>query len=302
MKVKSPKNLLVLILLATAVGFWSNAFWAIKITLETLNPFELTFVRLVVAAALFLPVILVMHPKESRRILREDWLHTLILGLAGIFAYHLLLNVAEDYPITSGTAGLLTGLVPIWTMALGLAFRHEKFSMLWAVGSVISMGGLVLVMFSQTPDKNTTDSMYGILFTIGATWSWGVYTVMCRRLILKKYPPLVIVGWAMVFGALPLPFTVTTEMIPKLQLAPVDFWLSLGFLTICCTFIAYLLWNYALTRLSASQTSTSVYFIPPASMFFGWLFLGEPVGALLIGGAALIIAGVYMASRTKKNI
>ena len=166
---------------------------------------------------------------------------------------------------------------------------------------VVSMGGLVAVMFARPPKAGESDHLYGILLTFCASWAWALYTVMCRRLINKKYPPLVIVGWAIILGLIPLPFTVTANVFGKIFGAPWEFWAAVGFLSVVCTFTAYLIWNYALTKLPASKVTESVYFIPPAAMFFGWLILKEQVGWLLFLGATLIIAGVYLANWQKKS-
>ena len=37
-----------------------------------------------------------------------------------------------------------------------------------------------------------------------------------------------------------------------------------------------------------------------SGVFFGWLILGESINLSLLGGAALIIAGVYLTNRPAK--
>jgi len=76
--------------------------------------------------------------------------------------------------------------------------------------------------------------------------------------------------------------------------APLSRGLALLWLGLAPTFVGYLTWNMAIARASVSKVSSFIYFSTPLALLIGWLWLGERPGALTLGGAALVIAGVIL--------
>ena len=58
--------------------------------------------------------------------------------------------------------------------------------------------------------------------------------------------------------------------------------------------IAYVLWNYALSRMPASLLSSFLYLSPVIASFIAWLWLGEIPALLTILGGAVAILGVVL--------
>jgi drug/metabolite transporter (DMT)-like permease len=47
-----------------------------------------------------------------------------------------------------------------------------------------------------------------------------------------------------------------------------------------------------IARVGATRTATVAYLVPVAALFYGTLFLGEPITAGAVAGLVLILAGV----------
>jgi drug/metabolite transporter (DMT)-like permease len=71
-------------------------------------------------------------------------------------------------------------------------------------------------------------------------------------------------------------------------------WAAISFLGVGCSFLATLLWFRALETTGAQEVGVWLYTIPPMTITAAGVFLHEPVGWGLVGGAALVLAGVRL--------
>lgn len=57
---------------------------------------------------------------------------------------------------------------------------------------------------------------------------------------------------------------------------------------------------FALGRLPAGQSALTILIQPLVAAIVGWMLFGEALGALQLGGGALVLAGVWLAARARK--
>ena len=60
---------------------------------------------------------------------------------------------------------------------------------------------------------------------------------------------------------------------------------------------AYFALVYALGHLPATLTSVGLLAQVPCTAFLAWLLLGEPLTAVQVGGAAVVLTGIYVVNR-----
>ena len=70
-------------------------------------------------------------------------------------------------------------------------------------------------------------------------------------------------------------------------------------MAILSTVLPTFMLSAAIRRLGSDQASLIGSVGPVATIFFGWWLLGESVSAMQLAGAALVLAGVLLASRRK---
>jgi drug/metabolite transporter (DMT)-like permease len=77
-------------------------------------------------------------------------------------------------------------------------------------------------------------------------------------------------------------------------------WLSIGFLGVFCSGLAYIFWYDALQAMPAAQLGAFLYIEPLVAVVVSALLLAEPVlWASLLGGA-IILVGVWLVQRPAK--
>jgi drug/metabolite transporter (DMT)-like permease len=77
---------------------------------------------------------------------------------------------------------------------------------------------------------------------------------------------------------------------------------AMGFVVVATTFLAYLLNTYALKALSSSVVSMYIYLQPFLATLIAIILGKDELTVIKVISASLIISGVYLASRKKKEL
>jgi drug/metabolite transporter (DMT)-like permease len=100
---------------------------------------------------------------------------------------------------------------------------------------------------------------------------------------------------AVVFGTIVyLPFgLLLSSAEPFQRLSPAGWW-SLAYLVLVTSVISYLLYYWALRRADASRVAIWSNLQPVLTAPLAWLLLGDPLGAGLLAGGAMVLGGVLL--------
>jgi drug/metabolite transporter (DMT)-like permease len=107
------------------------------------------------------------------------------------------------------------------------------------------------------------------------------------------------IGWSMFFGALlitPFAFFNIPSSFPKTETI-----LSLLWLGIISTGVAYLGYVRLIERIGAVRTSTVTYLIPAFGILWGSIFLDEQITLIISIGFILILLGIYFSNSSAKE-
>jgi drug/metabolite transporter (DMT)-like permease len=191
---------------------------------------------------------------------------------------------------------LIISLNPVFTFILSILFLRERPTIKKTIGLTIAFLGLyVIVRYASGQSGQQIDFGYlrYVFITMLAPLCWAIYTILGKPLV-ARYPPLMVVGGAMMAAVVPLLFLVRGSLIAKLPTLPPSVWLSIAFLSLACTVFAFVIWFGALQRMEASRAASFVYLVPLFGVSFSKLLLDEPITLVLLIGAALLIGGVYL--------
>jgi drug/metabolite transporter (DMT)-like permease len=110
----------------TTLVFWASAFRGIRVGLGAYTPGHVALLRYLVASTVLLACSM---PAPLRVPARRDLPRLAFLGLAGIAAYNVALNLGERTD-PAGEASLLVNMVPISTALFATVFLGEGLKLL----------------------------------------------------------------------------------------------------------------------------------------------------------------------------
>lgn len=273
-------------------AIWGSTWLAIKVGLRDLPPISFAGIRFALAA-------LILYGIVAARGLRlpwaaRDWRLLLWTGLLSITVNYALVFWAELH-ISSGLAAVLNATIPLF--GLPLAHRMlaaEPMTASKVGGVVLGMLGLAIV-FGAELGGNTpmaTGASVGVLIASLAGAQAGVL-VKARGTHLD---PAVLAGVQMAFGSVPLLLVGGLLEGSPLRLA----WtpsalLSLGYLTVVGSVVAFLLYYWLIRNVEVTRVLLIPLITPLVAVGLGYAFLDEQVGwGTALGGGA-ILAGVGLA-------
>ena len=293
--------------LVAAALFALNGTISKSILLTGIDPARLSQLRVTVAFLILLVVVAVTRP-ASLRIRRAEIPILLAYGILGIAMTQYLYFVSiSRLPV--GVALLIEFTAPIM-VALWFRFgMHESVNgRVWA-GLVLAMIGLALV--GQVWLGFTLDGL-GVIAGFGAAAALAVYYLLADRQVSGPHPrdPVSLTMWG--FGAAALFWAVVQPWwsFPWSQLtgdgyplgedgAAVPIWMLCAYMIVLGTVVPFWLVVVSLHHINASQASVVGMTEPLLAIFIAWVALGETLAVVQIVGAVTVLAGVFLAERSR---
>ncbi|MDA9987014.1 DMT family transporter [Crocinitomicaceae bacterium] len=272
---------------------------------QFLSPPVFIFLR-VSGAVLFFWVLSLFIKKI--KIARADLPRFLACGLFGValnqmFFFHGL-NLSSSI-----NSGIIMSMNPIMVAVLSFFLLKEKPSYLRSIGVLIGAIGAILLTLKGSVQAG--ESTLGDIFLFINAISYAFYLVLVKPLMLK-YAPITVITWVFTFGLLFIclyPPTIQELVQTSFSGFPNAIYIKIAYIIVGVTFLTYLLTIYGLKFLSATVSSSYIYFQPVLVILFAFLFsyIGwsedytDTITLQKLGYMLLIFVGVYLTSRTSKK-
>lgn len=278
------------IVMAVIFGF---SFLFTKNALDTLGTFQLLFLRFIAASA---SMTLLIAAGIMRVGYKEKGLKPLFkVAIWEPVLYFILETMALKYT-TSSEAGVMMAFIPVLVTILAAFLLKEKPGKIQIVFIVISVVGVLsIVLFGEGGGIN--GQFLGIILLFGAVTSSALFNIFSRR-ASAIYTPFEITYFMMCLGVIIFGGIYFIEgmikgninLFSNLNFENITAILYLGVLS---SVVAFLLANYNLSKLPASQSSVFANLTTVVSVIAGITFRNEPFELYKIAGALMIIAGVW---------
>jgi drug/metabolite transporter (DMT)-like permease len=225
---------------------------------------------------------------------RNDWLMLAALGFSGYYLASYLDFAGLQY-ISANLERLILYLNPTIVLAVSAIFYkvHVKPKQ-WAALAISYLG--VLVVFGHDISLQGDHVVLGSLLVLVCAISYSLYLIFSGQ-VVKRLGPLRITGGATsVASVLCIAQFFVLRSPADMHVAPQVLWLSLLNATLC-TFLPVVLIMVAIDRVGAPVVSQVGIIGPLSTVMLSWLLLGESLTVWVLGGTALVLAGIWMLTR-----
>ena len=282
--------------LAGLVIAWGSSFVMTKIAVAHLDASWIMALRLCVAGAFLVCVLMISGTALPRD--KGLWRWFTGLGFLGHAAPFFLITWGTHY-VSSGVSGVLMGAIPLLVIVLAHFFLpDEPATPPKALGFVIGLAGLFIVLGPEKLSNFSAerDALMGELAILAGCVCYAIHGLFARRIPFKG-PLEQSAAVCFAGGAMGVAFA-TAASPSGLTGAPWFAYLAVAGLGILPTAIGTLLMYRIMRTVGVSFVAYSNYLVPVYALAFGALTLGETLHWNVALGLALILAGIA-ASRLK---
>jgi drug/metabolite transporter (DMT)-like permease len=257
----------------------------VRVSNRELDPLWGAGLRFLLAAFLLGAVMAAMRLTlpRGRALLGVLLYGTLIFGGAFSFAYYALVR------IHAGLGQTLLALVPLATLLLAVLYRQERLRLAAVVGTVLSVAGISLI--SEVSGRESVPVL-SLLAVLGAVLCFAQATVLVRH-----FPPVHPVTTNVVGMVTGSAILVALALVLKESIVLPErgaTWLALAYMVVLGSGPVFVLYVIVVRLWSASRAAYTFVLIPLVTVLLSAWIDDEPIGAGLVFGGLLVLAGVYV--------
>ncbi|MGY2253333.1 DMT family transporter [Pseudomonas reactans] len=269
---------------------WSSGYIGAKLGTQGGGAFNLLFWRFLlvsVCLGLFLNIRLLKVSCVQIR-------HYAIIGFLSQFLYLSCLYVAIQNGLPPGIAAIIAALQPLMTAALSTGNVTERSGGWQWSGLMISFVGVSIVIAGQYGNGGTGVGLVMYLLPLAAALGLTLATLYERRTVQNHDAglvlPLFIQSLLTLIGFTAAVLYTDTLSIPH----DPDVLISIVWLTVFSTFVAYLSLWMLLRVMTATRVAALVYLEPPVTLVWAALMFGDAINASTYAGIAVVVAGLLL--------
>ena len=224
---------------------------------------------------------------------RRDWGAVFGLGFSGYYLASFLDFLGLAY-ISASLERLILYLNPTLVLLLGVLLHGRKVSARQLLALAVSYGGVLLVFGHELNDLGPNVGL-GTLLVFGSALSYAVYLVQSGQEV-QRLGALRLTGLATTVACLLCigQFLLLRPLESVLAVPAPVLWLLNA---TACTFAPVILVMMGIERLGATLAAQTGLVGPMSTILMGIFILGEPMTPWILGGTALVLAGVALLAR-----
>jgi drug/metabolite transporter (DMT)-like permease len=283
-----------LLLSITALCWAGNAIVG-RLAAGHIPPVTLSFLRWSIAFLIILPFAW-KHLKRDWSAIRARLGTMIVLSVTGIGAFNTLQYWALEHTQALNTL-LLQSAGPLFVAVWSLILLGVRLTLAQAGGITLSLTGvLVILLHGDLMALTSIEFNKGDLIFTVALAIFGLYSVLSLK--RPKIHGLSFVGFTFGCGAACLIPLLIWELLsrPVMQLDATNL-LTLFYVAVFPSTLAYLCFNRGVQLIGANRAAPFFHVVPVFGSAMAIVFLGERPQLFHIIGFALVLTGVFVASR-----
>ncbi len=279
-----PRDVCEFLLLA---ALWGGSFILMRFAVPEFGPVPLIELRMALAGMFLAAFFVIQKPLSALRPLARPLLIVGILNSALPFTLFAFATLS----LAGGFASILNATAPMFGAQISFLWLNERLSPTRIFGLAIGFGGVVILVWGKGLDVTAGGPGLAIGAALLAACLYGIAANYTRRR-LSGVNALDIATGSQLGGALVLLPLAVWAWPPELP-SP-GAWLAVAALALACTALAYILYFRLIAQVGATRAIAVTYLIPVFGMFWGRIFLHEPISVTMVLGCAVILLGTAL--------
>ena len=280
-------------MLLGATIVYGTSYVAARVTLQSVPPAMLAFLRLVIASA-----VLASLPRRGRGqpFSRADHQAVAWMGILGFAGAYVCSNWGIAHS-TATNAALLITVEPLAMILLSPWYLGERLSGRAAVGATLTIVGAVVLVVNGIPGvtEKLAPHWAGDMVLVVAGVAYASYSLLGRR-VLQRHAPLEVTARSLAWGAAALAPVAGLEWAAGARPS----WTGTAvsgtlYLAVVITALGYAVWNWALARVPAPRAAIFLNGQPIVGALLGAMLLSEPITLFTVLGGVLLVTGLGVA-------
>lgn len=274
----------------SAAAIWGGMYVISDVVLETIPPFTLLTIRLLMAIVVLAAVRAQMP--HLRLPTRRELLMLLGVGLVG-YGISLGAQFVGTDKSTAVNGALVTSASPAFILLFAALILRERLTISRIAAVALASVGVLIIIDPGQADFSSATFAGDVALALAAV-TWGLYSVLVRRVSASL--DTTTVSLYVLFGGLlitlpAMPFELRDRPVGSVDVGTV---LGILYLGVVSTAGAMWLWNRAFALVDASAASLFFFAQPLVGAVLGVLLLGQTLTPQLIAGGLLIAGGVLL--------
>ena len=290
---REPKTLDYFLLTLLAL-IWASAFFNIKIATYSYGPLTIAFLRIFLGA---IPVVLLCYAKKIKiEAFSKDWYWFAAIGVINLVIPFFLIAYGVQ-SVQSNLAAILMASTPLSASLLAHFFtKNEKINIIKSIGVLIGFSGIVF-LFSDKILINENNFLSALIIFFASTFYviGGLLTLKISNKENENVTASILIWGTLVLFPIALFFEQPWNLSPRL-----DSTISLLYLGVFSTGIAWLLRFYILKHNGLVFQAQVAYIIPIFGVILGFIFLNEAITSKIIISLFAVIIGIYIVKKGSK--
>jgi drug/metabolite transporter (DMT)-like permease len=278
----------------TAAAIWGGMYVVSDVVLRVIPPFTLLSIRLLLGLVVLFAVVRLMHQQINLPLYE-------VLRLFGVGLIGFGISVAAQFVGTDASTAvngtLITSASPAFILIFAALLLRERLTPRRIAAVALATLGVIIIIDLANADFSS-QTFFGDAALAVAALTWGLYSVLVRRVSLGNRSTLVITLYGFIGGlAITLP-AAAFELAGERSIGEITLPVVLGilYLGVISTALAMWLWSRAFALADASVASLYFFAQPLVGALLSVLLLGQVMTANLWLGSGLIVTGVVLAT------
>ena len=283
----------------TAVGIvsilWGTTWMASKIGIKYLPALQLSGLRHIIGGSLYVIYFAVF----KKMFLRKDQFLRILMMAIIMFVLSNGLSVLSVAYMPSGIASVVGAIAPIWVVIISYLFQKKTtFLLETIIGFVLGFAGVIICFYDYFSEIKEGSFALGIFFGLISSITWAIGALLTAKQA-KDTDPYFSLGWQMLLSGILL--NIISYLLGDfvtINHLPLEAWLSVAYLVLIGSVIAFGAYVFALKRLPAALVTVHAYINPIVALIIGSVMLDERLTIHIALGTLATLVGVFMVNNS----